>query len=223
MFWFFIFSGNCAEFLINAQCVSSQFQMLQILCSFVEDATEPLEQLWPLFETKLNRHTFNALKSVKWCTGVGVPLARQLYMLEHINQMRTATHKDRWIFSESIESIKFDDRVAIACEVSVYSSSLATSKLCSIQGDCFMKNNQNCRVLLPKMQRMVSIKSISDSNLLNSLSKCHDLVSALACTDTSKSSENDMIRFQTKFWIAEKVRGLWTFEQATPSDTAIFL
>lgn len=149
--------------------------MLQILCSFVEDATDPLEQLWPLFEAKLNRHTFNAMKSVKWCTGVGVPLARQLYMLDHINQMRAATHKDRWIFSESIESIKFDDRVTITCSVSVPSSSLATSKLCQIQGDCFMKNNQNCRVLLPKMQGIASINSTSDLHLLNFLSKCLNL------------------------------------------------
>lgn len=93
--------------------------MLHALYSYVENATNPLEQLCTVFADKLQRHTLAAIKSMKCIDGAGIPLARQLFMLEHINQMHTALHKERWIYSESIESIKFDDRVTITCAVSV--------------------------------------------------------------------------------------------------------
>lgn len=115
----FISSEICFEFLTNAWRVSLQFQMLQVLCSFVENATDPIEQLCSLFADKLSRYTYNAIKSVKWCPGSGIPLAKQLFMLEHINLVHTALHNDRWIFSESIESIKFDDHVTVTCTVSL--------------------------------------------------------------------------------------------------------
>lgn len=92
--------------------------MLQILCSYVEHETDPLEQLWSLFEGKLQQYTFDAIKSVEWNPSGGIPLAGQVYMLEHINQLQSALQKERWIFSESIESIKFDDCVTITCTVS---------------------------------------------------------------------------------------------------------
>lgn len=116
---FSIFSENCIDFLINAHCVSSQFQMLQILCLFVENSPEPLEQLWPLFAGKLKPYIMNALKSVKWCSGTGIPLECHIFILDHINQMHTVMHNERWIYSELIESVKFDDRLTITCQVSV--------------------------------------------------------------------------------------------------------
>lgn len=95
----------------------SQFQILNILCSYVENATDPLEQLWPLFD-KLKQNTLDAIKSIEWSSSGGIPLASQIYMLEHINQMHTRMHNERRIFSEMVESIKFDDRVTITCTVS---------------------------------------------------------------------------------------------------------
>lgn len=116
---FIISSENCVDFFINADCVSSQLQILHILCSYVESAMDPIEQLWPLYKAKLGHYTFDAIKSIEWSTDCGIPLASQIFMLDHINHMRTALHNECLIYSELIESIKFDDRVTITCVMSV--------------------------------------------------------------------------------------------------------
>lgn len=110
----FLFSENCVAFLINVRCPLAQFKMLNVLCSYLEGATDPIEKLWPLFDGKFEDNHFNGLKSIEWFTNGSIPFAMQLHLLEHIN-LRAS---ERWAFSELIYSVKFDDSSTINCAVS---------------------------------------------------------------------------------------------------------
>lgn len=113
--------------------MSLKFQMLQILLSFVDDAKNPLELLCSLFEVECHPHTSNAIKIFEWHKDIGGPrLDQQQYMLELINHWQTVqrTDKEQLIYSELIESIKFDDRVTISCgEVSAYQISFTITSI----------------------------------------------------------------------------------------------
>lgn len=122
MVCFFFGSDDCINCLLRAQSVAKQFQLLHTLCSFVKNATDPLAQLLPFFKDKLLPYTFDVIKSIEWCTDVGgggIPLAQQIHMLEHISHMTAMKNGgERSIYSELIESIKFDDGMTITFEVS---------------------------------------------------------------------------------------------------------
>lgn len=98
--------------------------MLHILWLFVKNAEkEPLQELWALFAEKLKPHTMNDIKShVKWCSDIDViPFKDQMFMLDQLNEMRTALDGGKQIITSSalIECVKFDDCLILVRVLSI--------------------------------------------------------------------------------------------------------
>lgn len=104
-------SVYCAQFLINASCISSKFLMLNILCSYLENDPIPSVKLSSLFDGIAGERTMNFIKSIDWKDN-SPSLEGKFRILERINLMKQS------VYSELIETLEFGADGKLAIKVS---------------------------------------------------------------------------------------------------------
>lgn len=86
--------------------------MLNILCSYLQNDTDPLVKLCSLFDGIVEQHTIKMyMQSIEWNDTDGMSLECKLWILERINQFK------RSIYSELVNTIGLGTDVKILFEV----------------------------------------------------------------------------------------------------------
>lgn len=85
--------------------------MLNILCSYLQNAPDPSVQLCLLFNGLVEQHTLDIIRTIKWKTD-GIALDAKFWLLlERIN------HTKQLIYSEIVDTMLFGAAVQISYQV----------------------------------------------------------------------------------------------------------
>lgn len=84
--------------------------MLNILCAYLQNDTNPSDKLCSLFDGIVDQRTKNMIKSIEWKTN-GISLEDKFRILVRIN------HLKQTIYSELVDTLKFGAGEKISFEV----------------------------------------------------------------------------------------------------------